>query len=148
MVWHDGTAGVRRQVRHGRRSALFKDVAGKKVLEICCGSGHSLKYLADRNAGELWGVDISQKQLDNAQAYLAENGYHAKLTCSPMEADIDIPTDYFDYVYSIYGIGWTTDLQGTFQKIASYLKKAAYSSSAGITHCIIVLPCRVRSTGI
>ena len=29
------------------------------MLEICCGSGHSLKYLADRNAGELWGVDIS-----------------------------------------------------------------------------------------
>ena len=25
--------------------------------------------------------------------------------------------------YSIYGIGWTTDLDGTFQKIASYLKK-------------------------
>lgn len=23
----------------------------------------------------------------------------------------------------IYGIGWTTDLQGTFDKIASYLKK-------------------------
>ena len=26
-------------------------------------------------------------------------------------------------MYSIYGIGWTTDLQGTFDKIASYLKK-------------------------
>lgn len=31
---------------------FFKDVAGKKVLEICCGSGHSLKYLADRKAAE------------------------------------------------------------------------------------------------
>lgn len=28
-----------------------------------------------------------------------------------MEADIDIPKDYFDFVYSIYGIGWTTDIQ-------------------------------------
>ena len=45
---------------------LFGDVSGKKLLEICCGSGHSLKYHADRNAGELWGVDLSQKQLDNA----------------------------------------------------------------------------------
>lgn len=34
---------------------LFGDVSGKKMLEICCGSGHSLKYHADRNAGELWG---------------------------------------------------------------------------------------------
>ena len=92
-------------------------------MEICCGSGHSLKYHAERNAGELWGLDISQKQLDHAKALLSENGYAAKLICSPMEADIDIPKDYFDFVYSIYGIGWTTDLQGTFKKLASYLKK-------------------------
>lgn len=102
---------------------LFGDVSGKKLLEICCGSGHSLKYHADRKAGELWGMDFSQKQLDNAKAYLAENGYKANLICSAMEAEPDIPKDYFDYVYSIYGIGWTTDLEGTFHKIASYLKK-------------------------
>ena len=40
-----------------------------------------------------------------------------------MEEDCGIPEDYFDYVYSIYGIGWTTDLEGTFKKVASYLKK-------------------------
>ena len=102
---------------------LFGNVSGKKLLEICCGSGHSLKYHAERNAGELWGLDISQKQLDHAKALLSENGYAAKLICSPMEADVDIPKDYFDFVYSIYGIGWTTYLQGTFRKIASYLKK-------------------------
>jgi ubiquinone/menaquinone biosynthesis C-methylase UbiE len=102
---------------------LFGDVSGKKMLEICCGSGHSLKYHADRKASEIWGVDISPKQIDNAKAYLEENGYTAKFICAPMEADLNIPTNYFDYVYSIYGIGWTTDLQGTFNKIASYLKK-------------------------
>lgn len=102
---------------------LFGDVSGKKLLEICCGSGHSLKYHADRGAGELWGVDLSQKQPDNAERFLSENGYSAKLICSPMETDIDIPKGYFDYVYSIYGIGWTTDLNGAFCRIASYLKK-------------------------
>ncbi len=102
---------------------LFGDVSGKKMLEICCGSGHSLKYHADRKASELWGVDISHKQIENADAYLNSYGYTAKFICSPMEAELEIPTNYFDYVYSIYGIGWTTDLQGTFNKIASYLKK-------------------------
>lgn len=102
---------------------FFQDVAGKRVLEICCGSGHSLKYLGDRKAAELWGMDISQKQLDHAGEYLKQNGYQAKLLCASMEENVDIPTGYFDYVYSIYGIGWTTDLPGTFQKIASYLKK-------------------------
>ena len=32
---------------------LFGDVSGEKMMEICCGSGHSLKYHADRNASNL-----------------------------------------------------------------------------------------------
>jgi len=102
---------------------LFGDVSGKKLLEICCGSGQSLKYHAERNAAELWGVDMSHIQLEKAKVLLNELGHSAKLICSPMEAEMDIPGNYFDFVYSIYGIGWTTDLQGTFNKIASYLKK-------------------------
>ncbi|MBO4457679.1 MAG: class I SAM-dependent methyltransferase [Butyrivibrio sp.] len=102
---------------------LFGDIRGKNMLEICCGSGHSLLYNAERGAGELWGIDLSQKQLNTAQALLKENGYSANLLCAKMEDELDVPKDYFDYVYSIYGIGWTTDLQGTLNKIASYLKK-------------------------
>lgn len=102
---------------------LFGDVTGKRMLEICCGSGRSLKYNAERGAGELWGSDFSQRQLENADRLLRESGYSAKLLCARMEENLDVPREYFDYVYSIYGIGWTTDLQGTFDKIASYLKK-------------------------
>ena len=102
---------------------LFDDVRGKSILEICCGSGHSLLYHAKKGADDLWGVDLSQKQLDNASKLLSENGCQAKLICAKMEDELDVPKSYFDYVYSIYGIGWTTDLQGTFDKIASYLKK-------------------------
>jgi SAM-dependent methyltransferase len=101
---------------------FFGDVTGKKMLEIGCGSGHSLNYNAERNAGELWGLDISASQLENAKKYLNEKGHYPKLICSPMEAESGIPTDYFDFVYSIYAIGWTTDLVGTFKRIASYLK--------------------------
>lgn len=117
---------------------LFGDVSGKKMLEICCGSGHSLKYHADRKAGELWGIDISQSQLANAEKYLSENSYRAKLICTPME-EMDVPQDYFDYVYSIYGIGWTTDLEGTFHKIAACLKKDGifiFSWNHTLHHCV------------
>lgn len=118
---------------------LFGDVAGKTMLEVCCGSGHSLRYLADRDAKELWGVDISSEQLRHAEAYLSECGYEAKLICSPMENVSDIPTNYFDFVYSIYGIGWTTDLQGTLNKIASYLKKEGifiFSWNHTLNYCV------------
>ena len=124
-LWFGATALPKYGVRFVTEDDLhfFSDVAGKKVLELCCGSGHSLKYLADKGAGELWGLDLSQKQLDNAKQMLKGSGYNPRLICAPMEADSDIPEDYFDYVFSIYGIGWTTDLAGTFKKVASYLKK-------------------------
>ncbi len=102
---------------------LLGDVAGKKILEIGCGNGSSLQYMGERKASELWGVDISKNQLKIANQKLEECGLSAKLICSPMEEECGIPTDYFDYVYSIYAIGWTIDLEGTFCKIASYLKK-------------------------
>ena len=102
---------------------LFGDVSGKKVLEIGCGSGHSLKYLGDLNAAELCGLDMSTQQLENAARYLKDCGYKAHLFNNPMEEKTGLPEDYFDIVYSIYAIGWTTDLQKTFNLIASYLKK-------------------------
>lgn len=124
-LWFGTTALPKYGVKFVTEDELhfFSDVAGKKVLELCCGSGHSLKYLADKGARELWGLDLSQKQLDNAGKLLKESGYSPKLICAPMEAECGIPEGYFDYVYSIYGIGWTTDLIGTFKKVASYLKK-------------------------
>ncbi len=39
-----------------------------------------------------------------------------------MEDECGIPEQYFDIVYSIYAIGWATDLENVFQRIASYLK--------------------------
>lgn len=102
---------------------IFGDVAGKKLLEIGCGSGHSLVYQAQHGAGELWGLDISESQLRNAHRHLDENGVQARLICSPMEDDCGIPENYFDVVYSIYALGWTSDLPHTLKKLASYLKK-------------------------
>ena len=34
---------------------LLGDVTGAKVLDIGCGSGHSLQYMDQRRAKELWG---------------------------------------------------------------------------------------------
>ena len=34
-----------------------------RALELGCGSGHSLRYLAERGACELWGLDLSPVQI-------------------------------------------------------------------------------------
>ena len=58
-----------------------------------------------------------------------------------MENDCGIPEDYFDVVYSVYAIGWTTDLESTFFRIASYLKKGGtfiFSWSHPMHKCVAV----------
>ncbi|MDE6748001.1 MAG: methyltransferase domain-containing protein [Lachnospiraceae bacterium] len=102
---------------------LLGDLSGAKVLEIGCGNGRSLKYAADSGAAELWGLDISADQIERTKNFLKSQEVNAELVCSPMEEECGLPTEYFDLVYSVYGIGWTTDLDKTFRHVHSYLKK-------------------------
>ncbi len=102
---------------------LLDDITGKNVLEIACGEGQSLLYCSKKNPRELWGVDISEKQIGKAEKLFKTNNVNANLICAAMENNSGIPEQYFDCVYSIYGIGWTQDLDKTIFLISKYLKK-------------------------
>lgn len=118
---------------------LFGNIDGQVVLDIGCGSGHSLKYMGDKRAKELWGLDLSSRQILNAEQHLSANGYHANLFESPMEANPGIPTEYFDIVYSIYAFGWTMDLDTSLRLVSSYLKKGGmfvFSWDHPLTPCL------------
>jgi len=93
-----------------------------RALELGCGSGHSLRYLAERGARELWGIDLSPVQIAFAEETLRPFAARVRLIESPMEVDPGIPPDHFDLVFSIYGLGWTTDLQATMALVARYLR--------------------------
>lgn len=118
---------------------LFPDLNGKAVFEMGCGSGHSLKWCAEHGATELYGLDISEQQLNNAKKFLNENEYSCTLFHQPMEDNRNIPQNYFDVVYSIYAIGWTTDLEKTIKNAASYLKQGGiyiFSWDHPLLHCV------------
>jgi len=101
---------------------LLGELSGKRVLEIGCGSGHSLAYLASQGASELWGLDLSTMQIEFATALSVERGFTARLMTSPMEENPGLPLDYFDLIVSIYALGWTANLSRTLALIYSYLK--------------------------
>lgn len=101
---------------------LFGPIAGKKILDIGCGSGHSMQYMGNEGAQELWGLDLSTKQIETAEKLLRSQQSKVTLFESPMEENPGLPLEYFDVAYSIYALGWTVDLQKTLSNIHSYLK--------------------------
>jgi len=101
---------------------LLDPVPASRVLELGCGSGHSLHYLAERGALELWGVDLSPVQIAFAEETLRSFGPRVRLIESPMEVNPGLPQNHFDLVLSVYGLGWTTDLGATMALVNGYLR--------------------------
>ncbi|MBT2693807.1 class I SAM-dependent methyltransferase [Bacillus sp. ISL-55] len=99
---------------------MFGNISGKKVFDIGCGSGHSLMYMNDNGAAELWGLDLSHSQISAAKELLKDT--KVQLFQSPMELDPGLPHSYFDIVYSIFALGWTTNLEQTLKNVHLYLK--------------------------
>ena len=111
----------------------------RRVLEIACGDGRSLLYQSQHGCQELWGLDMSPRQIAKARARLADHGVAAQLFVSPMEVNPGIPPAYFDCVYSVYGLGWTQDLEKTIALAAGYLKPGGafiFSWDNPILRCI------------
>ena len=101
---------------------LLGDIGGQTVLEVACGSGHSLSYLMHKDVKKAYGLDFSATQLAfatelNREAIEADR---IQLMHSPMEHSIDIQP--VDLIVSVYAMGWTRDPQALFRNLWSYLK--------------------------
>ncbi len=102
---------------------LIPDLSGRSVLELGCGSGHTLAYLREnRNATYLWGLDFSEEQIRFTKEFLGQKNIPVELFLSSMDENPGIPENYFDLVVSIYSLGWTPDLSHTLSLIYSYLQ--------------------------
>ena len=95
---------------------IFKDVKNKKVLELGCAKGESLKYLQTKGASEVWGIDISVEQI----RYAKNNVPSGKFFVSAMEDNPGIPENYFDYCLSLYSMGYSSSLEKTLSLVSRY----------------------------
>lgn len=101
---------------------LIPKIKGKTFLEIGCGSGRSIKYLIQKGAKKVFGLDLSVNQIRESTQYNQTeiNSKKVELFQGPMEKKIKI--DPVDCVCSVYAIGWTPDPAKTFKNVYSYLK--------------------------
>ncbi len=104
---------------------LIPEIEGKIFLEIGCGSGRSIKYLAEHDAKKVYGLDLSAAQIVEARKFNLDaiEGGKVELVKGKMEDLHEIvPIESIDTVFSIYAIGWTSDPINTLKNIYSYLK--------------------------
>ena len=107
--------------RNENEMNIMKNIKGAKILDLGCGEGESLEYLYNKGALEIWGIDISEEQISRAKKRFPQ--FKDNFIVSPMEYEINIPNNYFDYVISIFSIGYTSKLESTLKNASKYLNE-------------------------
>lgn len=83
-------------------SQLLKERGARRVLDLGCGAGRHLVYLA-KEGFDVYGVDISGTALEYTRHWLNQEGLAAELKQSDMTA-LAYPDGFFDAVISIFVI--------------------------------------------
>jgi len=82
--------------KHLSRLVIFGEIKDKIILEVGCGSGHTLEFMAKRGASELWGVDFSSAQIETAKQVVSHLKTPIHFIQAPMEEISHLPQNYFD----------------------------------------------------
>ncbi len=94
----------------GRREITDRlDPHGGRVLEVSIGPGVNLPYIADRpDVGEVFGLDISQGQLQNCRRYVKKKGWQVELFLGNGER-LPFKDNSFEGVFHVGGINFFND---------------------------------------
>jgi len=100
---------------------------GKKVLFPSSGDNHAAFAMALLGA-EVTSADISQRQLENAQAVASSLGINIRFICEDTMKLAEIESEAYDLVYTSNGThSWIVDLQAMYSQIYRVLKYGGFS---------------------
>lgn len=108
---------------HGIGQDLTKDlliIRGKTILELACGDGQSLPYVLENKPVNYVGTDVSETAIALAQSKFQE--MNTSFLQSDFSQELPFEDGSFDEIFSVYGIGWSTDIKKTISEIYRVLK--------------------------
>ncbi|MCE0496208.1 malonyl-ACP O-methyltransferase BioC [Vibrio salinus] len=124
---YDRHAQFQRDVADILLANIPDNLAGKRILDLGCGTGYVAKALLERGA-HVTCVDISEGMLQVAEKMLGTQ--QVSYLCADAE-QLPIPDGTFDYVTSSLALQWCEDLSRPMTEIKRVLKSdgTAYFST-------------------
>lgn len=106
----------------GKNLNLIGPIKNKTFLDIGFGSGHSIRYLIERGAKKVYGLDISKTQFDFASKLNKKAIETGKVELFETNMENKLNLQPVDTVYSIYAFGWTINPKKSIKNVFQYLK--------------------------
>jgi SAM-dependent methyltransferase len=95
---------------------------GGRILEVSIGPGVNLPYLVGRpDVGEIFGLDISQGQLNRCREYIAHKGWNIQLQLGNAE-QLPYQDNSFDGVFHIGGINFFNNKKKAIEEMIRVAK--------------------------
>src|SRR5207302_801696 len=88
--------------------ALLPDLQGRKVLDLGCGYGWFCRWVREKGAADILGIDVSEKMLARAAATTQDKAIRYER--ADME-QLELPAAAFDLVYSSLALHYVKELE-------------------------------------
>lgn len=95
-------------------------IEGSAILEVGCGIGESLPHILKNNPLSYIGIDISENAI--AKAKKSNQATNVSFLKADMSKKFPFSDNSFDEVFSVYGLGWSKNVQKTLAEIYRTLK--------------------------
>lgn len=94
--------------------AMLPPMSGSNVVDLGCGYGWFSRWAQEQGAGQVLGLDVSQKMLARAKEMTASSA----ITYGIADLEkLDLPDVAFDLAYSSLAFHYIVDLKGLFARI-------------------------------
>lgn len=128
-VYRDEGNVFRKEPQEGMSKVvrLFEENGVKRVLDLGCGTGRHLVYLAKRHF-EVYGIDISEHGVRLSGEWLKAEGLKAKLTVGDIYKKLPYGDDFFGAIISVRSLhhGKIEWIRGLVSEMVRVLEPGGY----------------------
>jgi cyclopropane fatty-acyl-phospholipid synthase-like methyltransferase len=128
-VWAPGITNREDAIHyvHARISEYLQKSGVERVLDIGCGVGGTILYLAERHPASFLGITLSSVQASLGASYIETSGFSDRCSVIPgdfcLSPAVGNPGEEFDLAYAIEAFLHMNDPECFFEKAASLLRQ-------------------------